>query len=226
VAGVPAPVRSRVGDLCLQRLCRSFCEKCPPFTAPTLPVELDDLSLACLLLAVEWGNRSPESTTAALESCLDTVSDRFWGDKLVWQLALEFCRYNPKGINGTGTLTVNLGHRDSRIRLWMFELAWCVRAKLKPVVVSRLLLKNVANSLGHWDAALGLSRGLYATDEEFWAAAGAFRPTGFAEQYDERVALARARGWRLFQQRFEARELRAHRLIEQVALMLAAKEMK
>src|SRR2546425_7992091 len=68
--GVPAPCCNRVVDVCLRKLCQTFCEQCPPPTVSPLPSQLDDISLACLLLADEWGNRSPEATSVALAACL------------------------------------------------------------------------------------------------------------------------------------------------------------
>lgn len=55
LAGVPAPCVARVADICLLKLCRAFSEQFPPASEGPLPEALDDLSRACLLLAVEWG---------------------------------------------------------------------------------------------------------------------------------------------------------------------------
>ena len=78
----------RVADACLSRLARSFSEKCPPSDTCPLPSQLDDLCLACLLLAAEWGGHAPATTTEELTACGEKVSGRFWGDLLPWQLAL------------------------------------------------------------------------------------------------------------------------------------------
>src|SRR5438094_218524 len=86
--GVPSPEAVRVADTCLQQLCRTFHE-CPKLTNRPLSFELDVLSLATLLLTVEWGDRSPQATSDCLSACLTQISDRFWGDLLPWQLALE-----------------------------------------------------------------------------------------------------------------------------------------
>ncbi len=223
--GDPAPCCNRVADVCLRRLCRMFREKCPPATVAPLPSELDDLSLACVLVAVEWGSYSPEATTVELAACLDKVAGRFWGDRLPWRLALEFCRHNPRGVSGLEELTANLDHTNSNIRLWMFDLAWCVRDKINPVEATVRLLKNVADTLGYWDSALGLCRALYPTDEAFWAMADGFQPPhDCADQYRDRMDFVRKQGLAVFLQRFERLELRLRRLISQSALGLTAEE--
>ena len=226
LAGVPSPCVVRVADICLRKLCRTFCEQLPPPSNGPLPAALDDLSQACLMLAVEWGQRSPESTSAALAACLDKVAGRFWGDLLPWKLALEFCRHNPSGVFGMEQLTANLDHHNSCIRLWMFDLASCVRDRLNPVEASARLLKNVADTLGFWDSALGLCRNQFSTDEEFWAMADNYQPKDFADQYRERLTYARKEGLAVFQHRFDRVELRLRRLINQSALALTPQEIQ
>ena len=226
LAGAPSPGIVRVADICLRKLCRTFCEQLPTASERPLPEALDDLSRACLLLAVEWGHRSPETTSASLTACLDKVAGHFWGDLLPWQLALEFCQHNPRGVFGLDQLTANLDHHNSCIRLWMFDLAWCVRDRLNPVEASVRLLKNLADTLGYWDSALGLCRNQFLTDEAFWAMADNFKPKDFSEQYRERMVFARKQGLCVFQQRFERGELRLRRLISQSAFGLTPEEIK
>ena len=224
--GVPSPTCTRVADVCLRKLCRKFLDKCPPPTVIPLPSELDDLSLACLLLAVGWGSRAPEATSADLAACLDKAAGRFWGDRLPWCLALDFCKHNPRGVSGLDDLTANLDHHNSSIRFWMFEMAWCVRTRLNPVEATVRLLKDVADTLGYWDSALGLCRSLYPTDVPFWAMVDNFKPENLANQYQDRIALARKEGLPLFAQRFLRLELRLRRLIDQSALALTPEEMQ
>jgi hypothetical protein len=81
-------------------------------------------------------------------------------------------------------------------------------------------------TLGYWDSALGLCRSLYPTDEPFWAAAENFRPEGHAEQYRDRITLARKEGLPIFEQRFLRLELRLRRLIDQTALAFTPDELK
>lgn len=225
--GIPAPPCNRVVDVCLRRLCQTFCEQCPPPTAGTLPPRLDDISLACILLADEWGNRSPEATSTALAACLDKVAGRFWGDLLPWRLALEFCQHNPRGVSCLEDLTTNLDHHNSSIRRWMFDLAWCVRHRLNSVEATGRLLKNVADTLGHWDSSLGLCRALFPTDEAFFGCADKFQAKEFADQqYRERLDIARERGLAVFQQYFERMELRLRRIICEFVLGLTPDEIR
>ena len=224
--GVPSPTCTRVADVCLRKLCRKFLEKCPPPTGIPLPSELDDLTLACLLLAVEWGTHAPETTSADLGACLDRAAGRFWGDRLPWQLALEFCPHNSRGVSGLDALTANLDHHNSSIRFWMFEMAWCVRNRLNPVEATARLLKNVADTLAYWDSALGLCRSLFPTDEIFWAMADNYQPENLAEQYRDRMSLARKQGLAIFEQRFLRLELRLRRLLDHSALALSPDELK
>ena len=108
----------------------------------------------------------------------------------------------------------------------MFDLAWCVRERLNPVEASVRLLKNVADTLGYWDSALGLCRSQFPTDEAFWAFADYFQPKELSEQYRERMDFARKQGLLIFQQRFERGELRLRRLICQSALSLTPEEIQ
>jgi hypothetical protein len=225
--GVPAPSCVRVADVCLRKLCQQFCAQCPPPTTHPMPSALDDLSFACLLLAVEWGKRSPETTSVELLACLDKVAGRFWGDRLPWRLALEFGRHNPCGVGGMDELIANLDHHNSSIRLWMMELAWCVRDDLDADKAVPRLLQNIAGTLGHWDAALGLCRALHPTDETFWISANAFKPKeDYAAQYRDRLDLARKQGLDVYQQYFELMELRLRRLIGATALGLTAADLQ
>lgn len=211
------PEYNRVADECLNKLCQTFCEQCPPTTELPLPSKLDDISLACLLIAEEWGSQLPETTTNVLGACLAKVAGRFWGDRLPWQLALQCCQHNPRGAFSLESLTDNLSHSNSNVRLWMFDLAWCVQKRLDPVEASVLLLKNVADTLGYWDSSLGLCRTLFSTDDEFFGFADNFQPEDFAGQYEARLKLAREKGLAIFQQRFARMELRLNQIINETA---------
>jgi hypothetical protein len=108
----------------------------------------------------------------------------------------------------------------------MFDLAWCVRHRLNSVDATVLLLKNVADTLGYWDSALGLCRALFPTDEAFFGCADKFQAKEFADQYRERLDLAREQGLAVFQQRFERIELQLHRIISESALGLTLDEIR
>ncbi len=154
------------------------------------------------------------------------MAGRFWGDLLPWQLAMEFCQDNPCGLSGLETLTANLDHHNASIRRWMFDLAWCVRDRLNPVEAYARLFKNVANTLGHWQSALGLCRAFFPTDEIFWSVADGFAPENFGAQYAERLAFARKHGLPASQLVFEQMELRVRRKISDTSLGLTPEEIK
>jgi hypothetical protein len=220
LAGVPPAAEYRVADACLAALSHRFRTACPPRDGPPLSSELDDLALACLLLAHEHGDRSPEGTTQLLEACLTAVRARFWGDQLPWRLALGCCRHNPNARQGLGELTANLDHHNSATRLWIFKLAWLVRARLDPDHAVPKLLNNVANNLGHWDAAAGLCAALHRNGDYFLISAETHEPDGFADQYRDRLKFIRERGVPAFTARFETLELRLRRLVDATALLL------
>ena len=217
----------RVTDACLSRLARSFSEKCPPPDTCPLPSQLDDLCLACLLLAAEWGGHAPATTTEELTACGEKVSGRFWGDLLPWQLALALCHRDENTVTSRlEELTANLDHHNSSIRLWMHDVAWCVRDRLNPVEAHLRLLTNVADKLAGWDSSLGLCRALFPTDEAFWQIADTFEPPDFQEQYQTRLTLAHKDGLARFLTRFEKKELRLRRLICETTLELTPEEIK
>lgn len=239
------PALEFVGDksFCLRNLCRAFRERCPPLDKSSLPFELDDLSLACLLLAVECDSDSCESALVELAACLDKVAGRSWFNTLPWRLALGICEQNlnPKlspepdqdlpGIAwprqcpepylempSLEQLTVNLDHHNSSLRLWMLEIAWCVRDRLNPVEATVRLLKNVADTIAYWDSSLGLCRAIYPTNDAFWTMVDSFKPKDFASQYQLRVVTAREKGLTIFQDHLERMEQRVRGLIRQAAL--------
>ena len=179
------------------------------------------------MLASEYGERAPAATVDELAACLEKVSGRFWGDVLPWQIALALCRNDEFAIaDRLEELTANLDHGNSGIRLWMFDVAWCVRDRLNPVEAYLRLLTNVADKLANWDASLGLCRAVLESDELFWKTADEFTPKDFEEQYKTRLALARKEGLVRFQHHFERRELRLRRLICETTLGLAAEEIE
>lgn len=217
--GLPPPPFARVVDVALCRLAARFCEGCPPPTRDPLSAELDDLSRACLLLAESHGVRLVDRTLAALQQCLAAVQGRGWWDGLPWRLALEGVE-PARGADALAQLSADLTHPNSSIRLWMMELAWCVRRRLDQPSARQSLLKNVADTLGYCGAALGLAAALCPTEEDFWSAASAYQPEDFADQYANRIQQAHEQGLAIFQLRFQKMELRCRRLIEAAVLDL------
>jgi hypothetical protein len=221
----PAPAESRSDHAaCLRELCRAFREQCPPATVHPLPPRFEDISLACLLLTVEFGGDSPKATSVELTACLDKVAGRFWFNTLPWRLALEFCGEEPDGASGLDELVANFDHHSSSLRIWMFEIAWCVRDTLDPLAASKRLLKVVADELGYWPEALGLCHALCPTEDNFEAMADRFHPGDL--KYRQRIDSAKQQGLASCQRHFQEMELRLHRLIRQSALGMPPSETK
>jgi len=174
-AALPLQEGMRVADVCLGKLTRAFLEHYPAAEIKPLTTELNDVALACLLIAAEWGGAG-DTTRFALAECLERAANRFWGDRLVWELAIDLCRPHSLPMLSLDKLTANLDHQLSNMRTWMFDLGWCVRHKLNPVEAGVRLRKNVVDTLVGREASLGLYRSLFSSDEEFWHDADAFTP--------------------------------------------------
>jgi len=215
-----SPLTNQLVDACLRKLCQTYYEECPPPNVSPLPTQLDDISRACLLLADEWGMVFPTATLDALEDCRDKVVGRYWGrlESMPWRLSLELCHHDKDCESVIEELTTNFSHHNSSARLWTYDLAWIVRHRLNEVEASVRLLKNVADTLGYWDSALGLCSALFPTDEEFFSFADNFRPKAFPDQYQKRLDIVRQRGLAIFQKRFVQLDLRLHRVIGEFAL--------
>jgi hypothetical protein len=156
-----------------------------------LPISADKLALSSLLLAVAWGREFSNAACQQAEANKEAVADRRvgWIEQLPWALAQSA---NPALISRqtdyVDTLTVNLDHPDSSIRIWMMKIGWIVRAWLDPAEATLRLLKNLADTLGGPNLAAGLAAALAPTEDEFWSLARGFDPpSGFANQYLDRL---------------------------------------
>ena len=201
-----------ISDICIARMAARFRNQCPSDDRKPLLPELDDLALGCLLLASENDIGAPVETMRELGLCLDSVSRRFWGDQLVWLLAMESCALSEEE-RARNELSQNLSHHSSNIRSWMFKLGWLVRHRLELDEVVPNLLENVASTLGYWEESLGLCRALFGSDEEFEVQVDAFTPEDHAAQYEERVDHANNQGYAKYLYPFETMELRLRRQI-------------
>jgi hypothetical protein len=98
------------------------------------------------------------------------------------------------------------------------ELASIIKPSLKPAPVTALLLKNVADTLGDWDFALGLAASLYPDISSFINVARAFEPEPqFAEQYNLRIDHVEKCGFALVHYRPGQVEIKGRRRIMAVA---------
>lgn len=202
-----------IADVLLAKLCAEFRARCPADNQKPLPPELDDLSLACLMVAAERGAGAPMATVQELNLCLNLVSGRWWGDQLLWLLTMELCVEDSES-RASNELSENLDHHQSAIRGWMFDLAWFIRHKLDRDEITPRLLKNTADTLGGWEKSLGLCRALFDNDAAFELAALVYQPEDFVQQYNERIEHAKEQGYARYLYPFELRELKLRRLID------------
>jgi hypothetical protein len=208
--------------LALAREWRDIAAKTGPDCA--LPEQADTAALACLLLAVEWGKQFTEAVNLQCEEN-ERLADSRWTvctvpsiarlEALVWRLCHSGTAGAPSLIAGIDDLLDAFTHPNSAVRLWTMKQGWMVRSWLSANAVP-LLLKNVADTLGGVRLAMGLARGLCATNEELEAfIAGYEPPNGFTDQFSDRIKMFREEGFSLSQMQFGELESRCRRMIEQ-----------
>lgn len=163
-----------------------------------LPRRADELGLACLLLAVEWGS---EFTNVAQQMESNRVQaamrrDVSWMDELSWKLCqCAACEPPLSELDAVQELTANLDHHNSAIRCWMLELGWFTATWLNPVEASVRLLKNLADTLIGPLMAAGLAARLFKDTDSFMAFAHDFQPPAtFEDQYADRLRIVEEQG--------------------------------
>lgn len=210
-------------DACVRHLARQYLKDCQdlPESGP-LPRSMDELALACLLVCSE----SPETLTRYTEDVLTACRDAApkpqwmeWLDALPWDLSRDlFLSERGEPLGALDRLTANFTHSNSGIRAFMFELGWFVRNWLDPADVAPLLLQNVADTLGYWEASLGLCCDLGWSLEAFWAFADDFAPEAkFESQYRSRLSAVREHGIVLCRHKFFVLDMRIRRVITSFA---------
>ena len=158
--------------------------------------ELDTLCLACLLLIADYGVRPNAPLIQELKKCIECLQTfeawRYF-DALPFRICLELLAQPQYGLD---ILKENFTHHNSGIRDWMFTLGWFARKHLAfqpddSLDVPFSLLKNVEDTLGHWDKSLALYRALCPDRESFWRVTGDYEAEKMPEQYAQRMAWAR-----------------------------------
>lgn len=199
-----------------QKWARDFGEV-PSNHAP--PRIVDEMALSCLLLAVEWGNRFSEAASMQMELNAEFTSKEYfwWLDNLLWTLTLSSLTPNPSESIAIERLSTNLDHRDSSIRGFMMEMGWIVRRWLSRESVIPRLLKNVSDTLGHVDIALGLAYSFFDGEEDFEQAVQIYEPESifFTDQFADRIGFYRDKGFERTQWSLLKLELRLRRIIEE-----------
>jgi hypothetical protein len=190
-----------------------------------LPRRADEIALAALLLAFEHGSGFTSSAwREAVENsdCCARVPSP-WMDQMPWRLASV--QYSEMGAQAAvRELVCNLDHRNSNARVWMMEVAWMMRSSLPRDEACARLLENVASTLMGVDMSWGLAGDLFDTEEEFLLRADSFKPTDFASQYSERLAVLRGQPLLQTQAQYWWLESRCRRLIAETAMNLEQTE--
>lgn len=189
-----------------------------------LPREVDIHALACLLLAVEWGDAFSSDAERQIDLNYQLAGARgfrSWMDELLWQLCRAGQQDAPATSPAVESLTANLDHHNSSIRMWMMEMAWFVHRWLNPHRAVKPLLDNVAVTLfGPFEAA-GLAARFFASDDEFLAfARTSTQPSPFEEQYRSRIDFVADHGVAETQTAFWQLECQVRQGLERTALSL------
>jgi len=238
----------RVAENCLLQLTQYYCANCDKQLGKgfrSRPV--DEASFACLLICESYACFLSDKAINALLSCRKAVPSSnnpfLWLDILPWDLAIDALRSNPgrtekqlefnysgkylvlapsgMSMSPVNFLVENLTHAHSSIRSFILELAWFVRKRIPFERAVRGLLKNVADTLGHWDRSLGLCLSLFDSEEQFWTFAGGFEPPhDFIEQYHDRLEAVDEDKLLRCQYHFIELELKLRRMIDEWALTL------
>ncbi len=214
-----------------------------------LPRAVDILTLSCVLLAVEWGDKFTDVTWWQINNNLNAAAARrdelpsgrgwviapnrtkrtatyrgvSWDDQLPWELCqVPFMIVSPPETVAVEKLTVNLDHHNSSIRYWMMEMGWMVRPWLATPEAMPRLLKNLADTLGGPFMAGGLAAALVSTDAEFWTLARDFKPNNqdFVEQYTDRLKYVKDHGILEIQTHFWNLEAQCRKVIADEVLGL------
>lgn len=157
-----------------------------------LPGSADDVALACLLLAADWGAEFSEVASSRIRSNQQIAAKRGWRawmDRLSWDLC-EACRMSsPAESRSFMKLTANLDHHNSSIRIWMMEIGWCVREWLKSDEAIKRLLNNFGTTIYGPSMAAGLAACLFDSVEDFLEFAGSYAMPGGHHEDQYRASL-------------------------------------
>ena len=219
---LPDPTIAERAFLALARKWEAESAKVP--AARPVPRSVDTCALACLLLAVEWGQDFSDVSWQQMERNRQAAKERreiSWMDQLPWELCMASMWTQPTRSDAVLTLLANLDHHNSATRIWMMEVGWCVIPWLHPTDTASKLLKNVANTLIAASDAGGMAARLFDNPKEFTAFANAFKPPFlFEEQYHQQLEAMLKNGICARQAMFWEMEATCRKLIEQTCLGL------
>ena len=188
----------------------------------TLPISMDYLGLASILLAVEWGRDFTNVARDQIDINREAIKDRGvlpWVDQISWQICQASLEKTPSKSETVEQLIANLDHHNSSIRCWMLEIGWFIRHWLDASKAIPLLLKNIADTIFGPFMSAGLAAGIAVTEEEFCALAQEFNPpSNYEAQYRDRMKQVEELGILEIQSHFWKLETECWKVISQTVL--------
>jgi len=221
--GLSMPTAGEVAFILLARQWNEEFSAIPDDTTP-IPESIDRLALSCLLLNVEWGHEFTGSVREVSEKNREAAAEAYrhlwWETELTWRLCNPSILMDlPSDTKEVMTLTANLNHQISSIRLWMLNIGWIVRPWLDTEETVPILLKNLADALAHSLMSAGLAAALTPTIDEFWSLAREFSPPKeFEDQYRYQLKYVEEYSIQQMQAHFWELETQCRKIISQAVL--------
>lgn len=223
-----------LAEFCLRNLLKEYSKGVfdldgqRPITEP-----LDQTVFAIELIASEYGDEITEGEgllelfAEAEESVRDYKNALYFPED--WLLADMFplilskakIRRDDAVLRRTPAYRL-LSHPTSTVRWHAFNVVWFFRKHVPRAAVLPLLYKDIADTLGYVEQAIGLAASFYGSEEEFIESARAVEaPAGFEEQYHRRLdQIVERKLVGAYIQNFESRELLVRRRIDELVLRL------
>jgi hypothetical protein len=188
-----------VAERVLLKLLTEFRDKTDALKgARPIPPDLDTVAFAILSLVSEYAPQLThhEEILELLDQCEASIADDNppmplsyrQADSFPFTLARALINQDFVTLTGENDTFDLLSHRNSTIRWHCYNIVWFAKEQIEPQVILPALFKNIADTLGYVEEAVGLARSVFKTDQEFFASAGnATPPPHFAEQYQERL---------------------------------------
>lgn len=182
-----------------------------------LTAEADQAAMACLLISKERHAHLSAAAKNQIEANYKLRLETPFRicDSLLWELCAAAFHRVPSQAPPIRSLVLLLGHQNSGLRMWGFEMGWVVRDWLPADRVLPILFKNVADTLGGVDQAIGLATSFFETRREFLETAEAFDPEpSFSSQYFDRISQVEEHGIERWQTPFLRTEIKIRKAVE------------
>lgn len=188
---------------------------------PWRPLSLREMAYGCLSLAVEYGRnftdvarqRHYRQRLTGIPWLAATRCREESVEALTWLLVEQAMSSNE---DAERQLIVGLTAGYSEYRMLNMELAWFTRALLPAETIIPRLLKNVAETLGYWWEAVGLSREFAGTLESWEKHVAEYVPEDLPEQFATRIGLAKEMGPAAATLHFIQTECRVRKQVEAI----------